>query len=238
MGVFRPGLRHRQYVASACSGALLIASCAVDDRTLQGAAFTPEGGSPSVLILGPGGAGGTPATDESAGAPDGQAGAPETAPTPITRWTFDRDVDGWQPETDIDQAWSSTDVGSDPQSGSLMLTNTSQGPKGEFSSAGSAQCLPVDPDHAYDISTQIYIANDQSTGGGGFSVQFFDDDVCQGTLLDIENFLSANTGVWELGERTSSATGARSALFRLVTSKVKSDPNFVVLFDDVVLSPL
>jgi hypothetical protein len=147
-------------------------------------------------------------------------------------------VGGFEPEADIEQQWSSEDAASSATSGSLMVTNVSSRLSKSFSSAGTFQCVPVMPKATYDISMQIYIAAGQSSGSGGFAVQFFDDTDCQGTLVGLANFLTATTGSWQFAERPATPLGANSAQIRLVVSKIEGDPKFSVLFDDVSLAAM
>jgi hypothetical protein len=230
-----------------CAAALSCGGCTLDERTLHaGNDDTMQGaGGDGSILLGQGNTGGAGATEDGTGATGDGTGAMGAAgagsgnmPPSTTRWTFDTDVDGWEPDPDVDQQWSSTDVANDPNSGSLLVSNISTGATTEFSTAGTSRCVRVVSGKSYDVSVQIYIAPGQSAGGGGFSVQFFDDTECQGTLVDLTNFLTATTGAWQLGERPTAPIGAKSALIDLVASKVLRDPKFTVLFDDVKLDPM
>ena len=230
--VFRTTFRSLKDLALVCSGVLSLVGCALDERQLHRLPAEAQDGADS-------GAGGAPTVPNDlpltgAGGSEMDAGSTESP----TRWSFEHDIDGWQAEADVEQRWDPRDVINDPNSGSLVIANTGNENSQDFLSVGTAQCLPVLAERNYDISAQVYIANGQSTGGGGFQLQYFDAPDCGGGLLGVANFLTATTGDWQLGDRSGEPpSGTRSTLFRLVASKILSDPSFVVGFDDVVFEP-
>jgi hypothetical protein len=233
--------------------ALLLGACSLDERTLHGASSSlpndvnGEGGSNGIVVTGqddsvggaPSSAGGAPGTGGGSAATSGEGGATDSAsPPPPDGWTFDHDIVGWQAEPDVQELWSATDFAASPDSGSLMVTNKSKGSPGMYSTAGSSECVLVTTGRGYDVAAEVFIAPGQSNGSGGFAIEFYDDAACQGALVQIENYLTATTKVWQRGERTATPAGARSALIRLVVSKLESDPPFSVLFDDVTFEAL
>lgn len=231
---------------------LLLGACTLDRRTLHGAsANSPNdanggAGSNGILVMGqddsaggaPSSAAGAPAADDGSAAASAEGGAPASASPPLTGWTFDHDIAGWQAETDVKERWSSTDFAGSSDSGSLLVKNESTGTSGMYSTAGSSQCVIVTTGRGYDIAGEVFIAAGQSNGGAGFSIEFYDDVACQGALVQLEDYLTATTSAWQRGERTATPGGARSALIRLVVSKAESDPPFSALFDDVTFEPL
>jgi hypothetical protein len=213
MGAFR-------YFAAIGLGASVLVRCMVDDREL-GAAPPP---------LETSGAGGTDAMLGVITA--GQGGV--DASGVVTSWRFDHDVSGWQAEDGVDQSWSNVDASRNANSGSLLVSNAVPGQGTDFRMAGTSVCMPVEGGVDYDVAAEIYIDPGQKTGGGGLDVEFFNAPDCEGLLLDLTDFLTATTGKWQLGEKQPTAPQlAKSALFRLVATKLETDPPFAVRFDDV-----
>ncbi len=226
--------------------ALGIGACSVDHHHLE-----PAEPPPLIIMNETAGAGatsdtgGTGATAESGGAPasggeaNAEGGTPGDIPPPTTAatsWTFDSDADlgDWVPDDGAEESFGDSDADGNGDSGSLVVTNAARGKTDDFVSIGSSVCVPVVAGTTYDVAAEVEIEPGQSSGSGGFEVQFLDGASCDGGLLDLSNYLTATTGTWELGEKMPTAPAmARSALFRLVASKRASDPPFAVHFDDV-----
>jgi len=231
-----------------CFVACALVACAVDQRRLGAAEPPPLG-----VIDGAGGAGATSGTDEPSADGDGaeSGGAPaegvgagdqggasvdsQRPTTALTSFSFDAgDTGGFQPDDGVEQSSSDDDADSNPDSGSLLVTEDTLGASDEFKTGGTTVCLAAQEGVTYDVAAQIEIDAGQSAGSGGFEVEFLDGTGCDGESLGQAFFLTAATGAWTLGEKTPAApAGARTALFRLLVSKRASDPPFAVHFDDV-----
>jgi hypothetical protein len=216
-------------LASACIGALLLVGCPLDDRSLRHEA---------VRYLGPGydGSGGD---NDGVTELDGEAGEGAASGAPVdsgfgTMWSFDHDEQGFEAEDGIEQNWSDRDALGHAHSGSLTVANTNVHDAGDFWLAGSKRCFPMRGDRGYLFRVDLRLASGQGPGSGGFGLEVFNAPDCQGLLLDSLSFLSANTDTWLQVEKSRPAPqGAKSALLRLLVSKVQRDPPFEVSFDNV-----
>lgn len=212
------GASKRAALGAVVVGALALSGCPVDERSLGD-------GRQSVVVAGAGGEG----FADVAGA-SGQAGAGDV----IGSWGFDRDTAEWQPESGVEQSWSSVDAGGSAHSGSLLVTNAAVAGADAYHTLGSTVCLSVAAGVTYDVSAAIGIVADQNTGAGGFVVEFFNVTGCTGRMLKLVDYLTVDSSSWVLGEKSQQAPdGSESALFRLVASKLGTDPPFTVRFDDV-----
>jgi len=207
----------------ACLGAALLVRCAVDDRPLRAQPV-------SALGHGQGAASG------SDGEPGG--GAPNGGADGRIRWSFDEDEEGFQPEDDISQEWSTEDGREDTHSGSLLLAALKTSESREFWTAGASVCTPIEAKTEYVLTVETYIESGQGEGAGGLSVEIYNAPDCQGLLLDLHNYLNGSTGVWVIAKsRLPTPAKAVSARVRPVVSKALREPAFRVRFDNILLDP-
>lgn len=207
------------------AAALWLAACSVDGRELVSGTGATTGG---------GGEAGDASSDDFVGLLAGAGGAPDCERGDC--WSFDDGVEGWEPEDGVTQRWTSADVKHDGASGSLVVTNFDTKPSRDFWMGGTWKCVPVDEKRDYRVNLSIFIPRHQAAGAAGFGLEYFNAPDCAGLLLDLTSFLTANAGSW-LAVRRPLRTpgGAKSALIRLLATKVHADPSFEARFDDVSL---
>jgi len=224
----RLALRARSVDKRALSAAVLcVAACSVDGRELVTGFATTKGA---------GGEAGAPnaVEDLNAGLLAGAGGAPDCERSDC--WSFDDGVEGWEPEDGIAQRWTSADVDRDGRSGSLVVTNFDTRPSKDFWMGGTWKCVPVRENRDYRVTLSLFIPRNQAAGAAGFGLEYFNAPDCAGLLLDLTSFLTANAGSWQFVRRPlATPEGAKSALIRLLATKVHEDPSFEARFDDVSL---
>lgn len=165
----------RLAIAISCLIAILICSCGVDERTLQGRASS-------------GGASG--ASNETAGEASFAAvsGAMEEAPLPVCTYAtssvepgcetlvknpgFGSNVAGWNAENlGVTEGWLDADANDDRHSGSLRVMNTNynkdEEAKGGVAGGGARQCIPALANTGYDIAADVFIPASQGAGFEG-----------------------------------------------------------------------
>jgi hypothetical protein len=212
------GLGHR---ALGYAQALGLLACSVDGRGLVTSVEAATG------------AGGD--RDYGADSVAGAGGASECGRSGSC-WSFEADVEGWQAEEGVSQRWTSADVTHEGASGSLVVTNFDTQPGKDFWTAGTWQCMPVRESTDYGMSLAIFIPSNQEAGAAGFGLEYFNAPECAGLLLDLSSFLTATTGAWLSVQRSGpTPEGAKSALLRLLVTKVHEGPSFEARFDDVSL---
>lgn len=222
-------------VVAACAGALLLTACPLDERGLGPPIEVTWTFHPAAGEGGEGGGGGASEggqTSSNAGSPPGVP--PDPVAPRRSNWAFDQGAEGWEAEPDSAQRWIHEDAFDDSSSGSLSLVNTVEGDGYEFWMTGTSRCVAVRPDTDYVLSVDLFIPRDQVTGAAGFGIEFFNAPDCQGLLLDLTGALTAITGGWETLEKPRrTPAGVKSALLRLVVTKVEKNPPFEARFDNV-----
>lgn len=205
------------------AGASIALECSLDERPLERLTVTWHFGD-----AGEAGQGGPSVGIGAGGEADGAGG--ERA----NHWSFDAGADGFTAESGVEQSWSVIGVAGERAYGSLLVANAVVADEDGFWMAGTSKCVAVTEKRYYDVSAQMLIPAGQPPGAVGFAVEFFNAPGCEGLLLDLSSYLTATTGEWIRADRNrSSPPGARSALVRLVVTKLHRNPSFEAHFDQV-----
>jgi hypothetical protein len=244
-------------------GTIVLASCAVDDRTLKGeddgsalgGADDGTGGTTATAGTRTMHAGASSATAGSAGAMAGDGGTPpgggdcpdldhndipDCEESLTKNGSFDNNFADWTPEANIALDWQMVDADASDASGSMGVENSNAANLDNLSLAGSAQCISLDQPGAYAVVARVFIPPDQQAkGSGGVSVAFYEADLCAGAIMigfgGTSSMVSA-TGSWQSAAfDTNAPENARSMSVRLVVLKPFKDPPVQVLFDNVAV---
>jgi len=242
--------------------AVSLASCSLDERTLvpidSNCTGSDCGGSSGGNSGARGGSSGaSPGRGGSGGASAGEGGQidvgptvdcvdldqntiPDCSETVVANAGFDRDTKGWSPEANGAISWDSLDARGSTLSGTLLVENRSTGmaQDGGLVYSGATQCVPIEPNHAYDLYAQMYSRGPVITGYASVIGRVFASADCSGSPLRVETSpIQGTINLWITLQATIPAmTGAQSLMVELSVGRLSSKPGPVSLtFDNVLL---
>jgi len=236
----------RKYVGATFVLALVVAACAVDDRTLEpqptlpvtgtggtgntgGAASTPEGGA----------AGDDGSNGDGEGLIDGCAdldtdGVPDCQATLVENPTFTSDVDGWTALGEAELTWQPDNALGDLPSGSAELTSESE------IRASAYQCVPLEGALLAIAYASAFVepgADAERPSKAELEVTFFRGEGCSG--VSDGYFVtppSTVAGAWttiQAGNVSKDTT--KSASIALVGLRTDTVATLSIYFDNVML---
>jgi len=196
-------------------------------------------------VIGTGGTTGTGGAPASGGT-TGTGGGPGTAGAPgaggstgsggaggLQNGTFNTNTAGWTASTGAMVAWSTNDVGSSAQSGSLDLTMTGDPTIGL--QADATQCISASPGATYNLDVDIFIP----TGSSSYAaLWFYGSTDCSGSALSVVASTPsfATVTAWqEVYASASAPSGAHSAAVHLQLEKSVGQSSAEALFDNVTV---
>jgi hypothetical protein len=159
----------------------------------------------------------------------------DCGPTLAANATFDTDISRWTAEFDASIEWQLKDWEMTQDSGSALVVNANAADAGGLATSGAAQCIPVGPFQAYEVSARAFIPGGQGSGSAAINVWTFQDEGCKGTLL-VSNMSSSTLDVNEwtlLSGRVSTPARSKSMLVRLVAIKPFRQKSLGVWFDAI-----
>jgi hypothetical protein len=244
--------------AFSCVGLALVlcAGCSVDDRALltteANAAPAGAGGRPTVVDLDTGGTAGEAGETGRAALPRCYyAGKTVEAgcETLVNNPGFASNVAGWVAEdVGITEGWLNVDASANPDSGSLVVTNTNfkddDTAIGGTAPGGARQCLRITGGMSFDLAADIFIPDGQGMGFMGsytsvaaLSLFFYPDTAC--AEMTEGNFTSpavqkSNSWVHVEGS-VQTPKDTQSMAVRLATQKPFRQYTFEAHFDNVLL---
>lgn len=203
--------------AIACGVCSALLACTVDERRLAHDHFE---------WISAGGAGGSDEVGDLAGAGG------------MHHWTFDVDSDGWVTEPGVQQSWQRRDARNSPRSGALLVSSTLIGDSSDYWTGASTQCVPVTEGENYGLDLDIFIPLQDTTGGAGAAILYTNADACEGLMLNLTTLTSSALGTWKHGRAALAApAGTKSALLRLLVTKISDGPSYQASFDNVEFGP-
>ncbi|MGC4090103.1 MAG: hypothetical protein QM756_19915 [Polyangiaceae bacterium] len=255
----RLGVRN-QRLRTGFASSLLLAACALDQRTLEPSNSTCQGSascSSSGGNLARGGnanAGlGSGGNDNGGAAGDGtqvgptvdcpdlnQNTVPDCTETLVENSAFDHDSVAWTPGANAAVKWDSLDARGSNQSGTLRVENRSSGSAldGGLVSTGALQCVPIEPNHAYDLFVQMYSRGPTISGYASVVGRVFASSDCTGSPLRVETSpIQGTIDLWITLQATVPAeASAGSMLIELSVGRLSTMTGPVsVVFDNVLL---
>jgi hypothetical protein len=198
--------------------AIVLAACTVDGRHLGHEAASSGGG-----------AGGVPDDDWGGAAGEG----------PVHRWTFDANADGWVTEPGVEQSWEADDSRHHRNSGSLSVTSMAEGDShNDYWTGASTQCVTVDEGQTYRLGVDVFVPLQDTTGGAGAAILYVNTPTCEGLRITLTTLTVSGPGRWKRVKGSLQApAGAKSALLRLLVTKVSDGPSYEASFDNVEFGP-
>lgn len=154
--------------------------------------------------------------------------------------TFDDDAAGWSAENNADASWDAIDAGNRPDSGSLLVENTSTADaEGEGMTAAS-QCVEVTGGDTYDVIGMARVVNEETAGKGLLNVWYFSSEDCSGNVrAGFSSATAVSAERWSQVRIISSApVNAASMLVRLGVQKPFREASAQVRFDDLLVKGL
>ena len=132
--------------------------------------------------------------------------------------------------------WDRADGQNDPQSGSLVVTTSTQ----NMSLLGAFQCIPAVGERTYALLTQVFIRSGQGASrAAGLSVQYFASADCSssaGPIRGQHDYLEVQADQWvTLEHYVATPAGIRSMLVRLALENIGGGTPFEAKFDNVLV---
>jgi hypothetical protein len=193
-----------------------------------------------------GGTGGAPS--ESGGSAG--AGEPERCPdlddngvldcdeTILKNPAFDRDVESWSNDVDMDLAWEDADATGQDASGALGATSEFRLDQDGSKLLGARQCVPVAPARVYEFGAQIFVPEDAGETRATVQLLVYDGPSCSGDIVDnkMSSDLVGASPDWQPARLTYlTPTSAKSINLRLISIKLFREDPVTVLFDNVLV---
>jgi len=158
----------------------------------------------------------------------------------IRNGDFATGIAGWMPELGTTASFSSSDGEGDPQSGSLLVTNTNHSDvTSGLTMAGAASCLPGARASSYGVWLQV--ALDPVPDGqaqAGITFTYYPTTDCSGAPNGISptNLVDQSVSGWSVAqESVLPPSGTQSFLARLVVVKPFSQAMASARFDNLLI---
>lgn len=239
--------------ATVGGGGAATAGAAGSDPGVGGALGGAAGASSSTGGGGDGATGGThPGTAGADPGSGGNAGAgePERCPdldengvldcdeSVVKNPSFDRDVQGWLNDVEMELEWEDRDATGQEASGALGATSSYQDDRDGGRLLGARQCVPIVGGDVYEFAAQVNVPEDAGKTYAGLEMQVYDGPSCSGTPLDkkqSETLFGAGPD-WGVAALTYlTPTSGKSVMVRLLWIKPYRQDPVTVLFDNVLV---
>ncbi len=150
---------------------------------------------------------------------------------------FASDTQAWAPGADASLEWSSQNHFQDLPSGSALVTAVGTSDIDGIGLSAVTQCVELASGARMEAFASAFVKGDQGDGAANLSVFFYPQAACIGTLLGAPILESSSqTGAWQtLSAKQPLPEGTKSALVRLAVTKPYRSPQFVALFDNVLI---